>query len=1005
MSNNEVTRGVRDLIRNIASQAGELDVHFATPENLDVQARAEQRELREPILGNYEGLLSDMSNMFHGQMLEPEHLDETGRHPKLTMKAECEYLARSMDAGDGIPIDHCFSKAVFMNLSVPDKADVSVEYGSCPSYPTPAIAEADFALRGGFQDRSGQKDFMNRFSLLNSTYMTAAAMEMALLYIDHFILPRLRGQEVGFVAPAVAEVDHRANILDTQTSMLPSELTSHHSLQVLCLAHKALQANTVLGLVDFEPGTSRVFNKCGNLPRTVVNEEIFWETWHLLRHTATGSKESSQWECDFMMVFIQNFSLHSLSDEGGVWRKIFKKYMIMPNACVVTSKFRPNTIGFYNVNDKMLMGTCATMQSLVSRALFEMRVDNRKFMLGPNPTPSEVATVIHMCRVSIIECFTQATNLPPDYWEDFIRLGSHEDLARDRHVVGDQAKFLKNFSPFMTTYSVGLPGTKLGANSYDPLLSKPLRFKGAYGVNKVMQDNMLMYTLDMQDDMLFDNGLFYLNPKVNRDDGLMELVHNGAYTGTNQPLEDVTRLVDGRDFSYGQAIAEVIWRDNRDVVPTSGDLRSIYATTVLLQGDTVPDWATKGNYQVSVGRYSFLRKMKGESRSQGKTRMDEFIKRRGDSYPDPYGKDRPKITNPVQYYRRYHNFSRKKAEGIVKNQEELEKRARRELFNSDDKLDEQQLDVKAEAIKLHVEGLASKIGQVSSSVKASQESNKIVASKKAVEAWIDLEKIFGDSGFVMVSQDEASKWVAQMQGDTDNRYVYGQGDSSRKWNEDVYLGELETLRAKVDVIRNTLLAEIHTYTGALGGDRIDAIQDAVYDMEKSKRYAAIRIEDPTAYRPKGKPRILIQEVQKVETSLRSKPKQVSPPTKVENTGVGSEQGGDKERIKAGGEIESPPAPQAKSKKEEGKEGQDILSSQGKDGKHDTSEVAERGGDIVQYTKEQQGEDSPESGAPTAIGDEVAEGSGEETQTTPPSDQSLDEEDDGTGDQDTSAVLE
>jgi hypothetical protein len=808
-------------IRNIGRRRGELDAHYATLENLDVEVKAVQRSLREPIVPAYAGLLDTLSSLWSGNDFNERNVDMTGVHRKLTFLSKVTYSIKARPDDSNITEDKVFERNAFMHVGIPDLVNVSVKEGLSPVYPNPAISEANFAVLGAYNERSSQKTFSNRFSIEHQTYLTAAAMQMAWFYMNHFLLPRLNGAPEGFHLAAIAKSDFRANPTSDETCLMPAELAEHHSGSVLSCVHAALSSRNILGVAYSSNYISRVYCAIDGLVATEVTEDDFWEAWHLLKHTSQGSSQSDQWDIDFILLIIQNFPLHGVSDEGGVWRNLMRNYCVCPNSCIVTSKFSSNAVGYNNITDKMVIGSACFIQSVISRALFESKVNNTKFMLEPGPSGGSVNSVLQSMKGDIAQMLFEATRLAPEYWEQYLTTPDISMLSRERHMSRDSANFLKNYSPFMMTYTVGITGDKLGKHEFISGNTQPLVFTGQYKTDMITLDNELFIQMDMNRELLFNDGLFYINPKVNMDDGIMELTHCGAFTGSNQPMQASVPLVDGRMFTYGQSIGDIIWKDNRDVIPTTGDLMSVSAATVLLSPQGVRSWISKGDYKVSVGRYYATESVKGESQATTKTRVSLINARNRTGYPNPYGSDKPKVSSVEQYLIGWRKQSLKSA-----------KKAAAVRANTANKV--------RDKFKTEVGLVGLREGDVEKALyaDATQQGDEFERVKKfmykleymialqsydvgpdTVDAWKMVNKYLGDTiYFKLVTLKSVNELTKDKKKDT--AFEYGFLDEGRVWDEDVMLAELEKLVAELGLRLDTIRQQRLELALALGDNDV-----------------------------------------------------------------------------------------------------------------------------------------------------------------------------------------
>jgi hypothetical protein len=454
-----------------------------------------------------------------------------------------------------------------------------------------------------------------------------------------------------------------------------------------------------------------------------------------------------------------------------------------------------------------------------------------------------------------------ATGLSIDYWYDHIRIGRPSDLAYDRHLLRDSAMFLKNFSPFIHTYALELPGTKLGRHTFNRGSPQPLKFTGDYSTSKVESYNELFFTHDMQDDMLFNNGLFYINPKVNWADGLMGMECNGGMTGDNVPISDEIPLVDGRVFKFQDLIADVIWRDNHDIIPTSGDLRSVRACTVLLGGVDAPSWIVKGEYEIRVGKYMVTRKLRDEQFVMGKTRTDLIIASQGVRYNEPRGGDRPKIRNEHVYYTKWKKYTLKRAKRRVETNERfwsgVTRMVRAQLkgvsFGKDIGVEG-----KEDAAKEEVKELVNNVLDLRSRMETMITDGEYSVNDKFIKLWQKVrDTLLRSSQFYFVT-DEDVKDATKI--DPEIRQVltlrYGAGRAPRKWDEEVMMAEMQILGTVID---DAISQTIETYTQMVsmtwGPDTADLIYSTVAKATQESDEANERgIVDTTVPRTFFKPR-------------------------------------------------------------------------------------------------------------------------------------------------------
>jgi hypothetical protein len=562
-----------------------------------------------------------------------DEVDLTGKTPKFTLANKVTYVAKGDESGGVIRPDRLFTKKCYLSIGIPATAELECVQGVPDRYNAPAVKMAHYNVEGGIKDAAGDTNFFNRVVGMTGCFGTAAAMQMAYYYTTGYVLPKL-GLGGGVVQlPAVA--NDNLNVVDSGnvSSYIANELSVRHKAEALTLVYHAIESRDVLASAGYDRTVKRTLNRAGNLPSIEMSLDIFYEAYFILRHSLCGDEDGSQFDCDFLTALTQMFPVHGLSDEGGIWRRLWKGTPVCPNAMVATSTAKA-FVGNYGVSrDGAFICAAAKLQMLVARAVYEKGTEVTEMMLPPGATMQMVDEVLMSHVPYICQVLGEATGKMPIFWQSKLANVCMSNDLVDRHISDDRINLLTDLCPFLPTYChTQVSGSALGTVTYDQKRSTPVEFTGSYSIGKRIAYGQLVYEYDTHSRRDFSNGLMFLDPKINQSDGLMELTVDSFERKANGHFLHETELVDGQTVMEANMLGQYMWRDNGDFKPCEGELRTVSEGTLLLTGYTVPEWAESGRYSISAGIYVSLGRERGEKNVPGFTRRELCNKRSGLKY-------------------------------------------------------------------------------------------------------------------------------------------------------------------------------------------------------------------------------------------------------------------------------------------------------------------------------------------------------------------------------------
>lgn len=743
------------------------------------------------------GLFRELTSMTELRLSE-DAVDKTGRSPKLTFSAVATYTATPDSVRGGAMLAEQFRKPVFMSVSVPNSTVLSVDKGSPSLYPKPAVREPEYAVVGGYKDARGQIDFYNNVNGSSGCYGTAAVMQLAVYYVQNHVLPSLGMPSGNSVFPEVSADPDSYTPGPDVTSFMPNELTSRHDNATLCMLYHVLTAEDVLTSAGYVPNVKRVLNRCGRLPATDFSLETFQKVMYVVQHSLCGVGSTDQFVCDFCLAVMQLFPIHGLSKEGGVWRELYKTFVVCPNSVVAVSNVTKDMRGYGVSTDNSLIMSGVVLQTIISRAIVEADLDAKKLVIPPRATNDMAREVLGYHFIPIYEALSRATRMPVDYWKTQLAVDCLVEAVRNRHLSTERPVFLGDFCPFMTSYSCDVEGSKLGSYEYDKSSNTPLTFTGNYKIRRYDDDGFIDCRIDSHERRDFTNGLLYLDPKVNPADGLMSLKVSGFVMENTGKMLDSTELVSGQILTRGHDYGEYMWRNNGDVLPCGGEVRTIDKGYTLLTGAGVPKWCESGKYEVSVSKYVVCTSRSGEARASGKTRRSLIEKRFGNDYSMLEGLaeyDNRDIDDFTQNFLKL--TGRKRA--MLKNRIEREQKVYDETVKGvvTDAYNNLGLDVTQ--VEETIDRLAREVLEDDSSLALYQKvlddvqvGELSAVSSEAKEAVRDLKKVFSDIRFVEVDAEDVVAG-APKSGNSKPRLSWGFIPRQRDWDAARYISEMTRL--------------------------------------------------------------------------------------------------------------------------------------------------------------------------------------------------------------------
>jgi hypothetical protein len=587
-----------------------------------------------------------MGRAFVSSEVGRQHLDQTGRFPKLTFAATVYASVTGTSQKLSAENYMASKRPIFMQVSVPQLPQVQVVAQSGYEYLTPGILDANLTYPGSWPDKAGHINFYNRVAPRNASFYTAAALQMSIFFMDHersLLFPNV--VPAGFLAVPGQNMVNPP--LPQHTVFLPHMLTTQISNDALCILYHALEANDVMAAANY-PVINRVYNATGNILACAYSSEAWYTAWHVLCQAACGMGKATLFEMDFLLGIVQNHPLHGYCDEGGIWRTLFSQYAVQPNCGVIVCDYNRESIGFVNFTTTQVIASAMTLQSVISRCLYEIGRDELTFMIRNGAPNEEVRGIISSVIDSIFAYYSESTKLELGYWMHYLNCDVGLNGQVDRHISFANLNYLKQFSSWMPTYSLDISASRIG--SYDNKTVTNLnfvKFTGHCHIQSMLigQHHTTIYQFDKAWD--FSNGFYWLHPKINPNDGLMDTVFDGGIADQTNMSTNVINFLDGSVANVGTALGNHMWRDNGDLLPCAGELRTGDLGQHFVIAETIPEYAADGEYVISIERYMPLPAQRGEvTHAQQEnvkfTRMNIVLRNRYHVEYDHFGLNRPK---------------------------------------------------------------------------------------------------------------------------------------------------------------------------------------------------------------------------------------------------------------------------------------------------------------------------------------------------------------------------
>ncbi|GHN03302.1 hypothetical protein RVD_107 [viral metagenome] len=648
----------------------EVDIEAAT-------AVASRREI-VPVLASETGLMRKLSNFAVNVNLTAEHLDLTGKEPKITMTATVNALVAEINKNPLFAEKEKMVKACFISVACPNTFSLSVVKGHGVIYSNPACNTPEHSVRGMWRETKGQTAFLNNICAQNVAKMSACAVQMAKWFYEACISAPLHGTRKPVLAPMNMRGRDEEPTHEITCALAP-DLKGKHGVEVISLIYNALESKEVLAAAGYDTTVNHVWNSVQNCGPVTVAEDIFWEGYKVLKFSCGDEQAAKKFDCEFLLAVASVSSLHGNTDEGGIWRNLFKNIQVEPNRIVAVSPFNASTSGYNDIDSGTVISACANLQSIVSRALSEVSIAKRMMVLEPGCTNEDYLRVQATVMNEICDHMAAATVLGPEFFEQRFCVEALDPALRDRHFSpGDRATIVANYSPYLSTYSVDDVGSEKGRFEYDKESTMPLKFTGDFAIEKYIDRGRVYVLIDISQARNFKDGLCFLDPKLNRNNPLGECIVKGRIDSSGNFYEDTT-LVDGQVLKRGETLGDKLWRDNGCLFPSYGDANTTENGKIILEASGLPEWAFGAAYEVKVTRYAFCTRMSGEDEKS--TRRMKYESKVHNSSNVKYGTKPPEIKNVAEYLRKV------KKQSIGRSEARVAELARKKLY-MDERIDE-----------------------------------------------------------------------------------------------------------------------------------------------------------------------------------------------------------------------------------------------------------------------------------------------------------------------------
>jgi len=558
-------------------------------------------------------IITKLSVGFSHTPLTPSSVDYSGIQPKVTwVNNVIVHLTSLREADVNKRLQTRLTRTVYCSNSIPRMATLKVRSGSGFTYPSPASSEASYVNPGSYTDSTGVLNWVNNHMSKRNCQLTAAALEMSRFYIDGIILPRLGITEEPIALQPVLGRARSETPTATTTCVIPHSLVTKHSAGAICVLYNALRARTTYGYAHIQPANDDVWALTGNTPAQPFTERAFWEAFHILAFSGCGSGSPDQFYMDFLLGITQNLQLHGNCEEGGIYRRYFEGITIEQNAVVISSKFEASLEGYITHNASEVIAASLTLQSCISRALYETNLDPTHFCLPEGATNQMAEEAMNYARADIEDTLKAATGLSLSYWRHFLNqalFGREGDMLHpDRHIVGNTHKYLGHYSTHLPTY--GLPTIKKNRNGEifvtQGASNDFITIHGTGRIDTTEIDGQVLFQLNLSKPHTFDNGLFFLRPGLNPEDGLANFEYGESFSSRSKKHIESEHTLDGREFTEGATLADIAWDDNSDLFPCAGDTRTINAQLSYFTAHHVDPLYRNYSYIVYMGKYVAL---------------------------------------------------------------------------------------------------------------------------------------------------------------------------------------------------------------------------------------------------------------------------------------------------------------------------------------------------------------------------------------------------------------
>ncbi len=605
----------------------------------------------------YAGIMTVLAGAFSDVVLGPAHVDRTGLELKITFESHVDCLLSSKSTPEHLKRE--YTRTVYLACSIPRIPLLSVGHGPCFPYSRAAMHEMRFMDGLSYGERVGMVDWTNSFGPPGASRWTAAAYQMGWFFVNHLLLPQLGLQQAGWLAsvPAAAHSLPNSHIHDV---MLPNYLTYGHSFASLNIIFHACVAADVMHAAGLPPCS--VLNLCGTLPDTPVDADSFWEAYAVLCVSACGSGSKAQFEAEFLTVVVQNFKLHSLSDEGGIYCRFWDNLPIEPNRGVVASDSRRSHSGHYvDRSISFVLNAALGLQTATSRALHEYCGAHNWMILPPgcsNEDAGQASTqVVHELR----RLLAHSTGLPEDYWRNSIHTFRNYD-ARDGHISRVRINDLRYYSTWLPSYAFYHEVSKDGAVRCPAGGYYYAELSGDGQMQRYTHDGTHSVDLNLNSTNNPKNGIFWHRPGINPRNGIAQMqfiaasfanpafpssMRHGAIGSFATSIMTST----GAQLNAGDLVGDHAWRDNGDFFPCEGDINTPVPCVSYGTVQGADPFFEEYKYVIRFARYFPLSPQPHESRSQ--TRMRSAQLQRARALPPDSGHERPRATQ-MQILRNFH---------------------------------------------------------------------------------------------------------------------------------------------------------------------------------------------------------------------------------------------------------------------------------------------------------------------------------------------------------------